>query len=93
MGLHIALHDRFFVSLQSLHDLTKHVEARYKFLSAITFCYCGKLLKVSSYPKCYFNSLNILWINNTVCGDSGIGLAEFLCGFSAGCFQREFTLW
>jgi len=36
MGLHIALHDRFFVSLQSLHDLTKHVEVRYIFLSAVT---------------------------------------------------------
>lgn len=35
MGLYIALHVRFFVSLQSLHDLTKHVEARYIFLNAI----------------------------------------------------------
>lgn len=42
------------------------------------FCYCEKLLKVLSYPKCYFNSLNILWINNTVCGDSGTGMAEII---------------
>lgn len=35
MGLHIALHDRVFVSLQGLYDLTKHVEVRYIFLSAV----------------------------------------------------------
>lgn len=35
MSLQIALHDRFFVCLQGLCDLTKHVEVRYIFLSAV----------------------------------------------------------
>lgn len=46
----------FYVSLQGLHDLTKHVEARYIFLSAVIFAFIVKnpeieAMKYNSYPK------------------------------------------
>lgn len=94
MGLHIALHDRFLVSLQSLHDLSKRVEVRYIFECYNSCSYCGEVLNISSYPKCYFNSLNILWINKTVCGGRRTGMAEIIFGWLLNwlSIRREFTL-